>query len=801
MKKTNKILFLLVALVMVLTVVLAACQTHICGHKCPDCGKCTDADCKDPVCADKCPGNHEGPGPVDDDPVYEVPALDPDDGEEGTGFDPLDPSKYPEDLSDSDKEYLAIYREVFSDFYTAYAAAKAETNVSKRQALMAVAEAKLLETNAFSFTNANGGNYAIARVVPHTVTNVRWGSDSDRLHQMLVATTLIKSTDRAAINAAWASMKEGTNPDDNTTGHKYSGADFNAWAKKYMEAHGYTIKTEYRMAYGTENKSWDVLNTSEQTDSEVLVNTYDGLVEYDEFGVIQPALATSWTQKTNANGTESYSFKIRKGVKWVDSQGREVGEVTADDFVAGFQHMLDAQGGLEWLVQGLVVGASAYIAGTETDFTKVGCRATSKYTVEFVLNAETPYFLTMLGYSVFAPMNRDYYVAHGGVFGVAEFEEASAEETYTYAKDQNNIAYCGPYLITSYTSGNSMELTANASYWNKDNINLTKIVRLYDDGQVATRGYDNAKSGVYDGASLSSATLPTAKTEKLGNDAESIFDTYHYVSGVDSTSFMVAYNLDRKAFANWNSTDLIMASTQTDVEKTRANAALNNQNFRQALTFAFDRVTYRTARTGSADIAANSLVNSYTPGDFVSLTESVTIKINGTDKTFAAGTMYGEIMQAQLDADNAGVTVWKEVDGEWKSNGFDGWYNPTKAAEKIALAVQELQAQGIEITTANPLVLDVPTGSFYAPFEAQGQSYKQMIEENLGGLVKINLVEATEQRHLNYATYYVNWGKDVNYDVSTGWTGWGPDFGDPCTFLDTMLPMGEGYMTKLLGLW
>ena len=34
--------------------------SHVCGHKCPTCGKCTDATCTDPVCAEKCPG-HAGP--------------------------------------------------------------------------------------------------------------------------------------------------------------------------------------------------------------------------------------------------------------------------------------------------------------------------------------------------------------------------------------------------------------------------------------------------------------------------------------------------------------------------------------------------------------------------------------------------------------------------------------------------------------------------------------------------------------------------------------------------------------------
>lgn len=37
--------------------------------------------------------------------------------------------------------------------------------------------------------------------------------------------------------------------------------------------------------------------------------------------------------------------------------------------------------------------------------------------------------------------------------------------------------------------------------------------------------------------------------------------------------------------------------------------------------------------------------------------EDVTISINGTDTTFPAGTYYGEIMQAQMDADGFQIMV------------------------------------------------------------------------------------------------------------------------------------------------
>ena len=32
-------------------------------------------------------------------------------------------------------------------------------------------------------------------------------------------------------------------------------------------------------------------------------------------------------------------------------------------------------------------------------------------------------------------------------------------------------------------------------------------------------------------------------------------------------------------------------------------------------------------------------------------------------------------------------------------------------------------------------------------------------------------------------------------------SGWGPDYGDPSTYLDTFLGYGQGYMTKVIGLF
>lgn len=108
---------------------------------------------------------------------------------------------------DYDEASAAIYNDVLGDFYTAYQAAKEETNVSVRYAKMAVAEAKLLETAVLIPTTSQGGNYSISRLAPYTVDYTLWGNDNERFHQALVATDPILSADRAEMKEKWGELK------------------------------------------------------------------------------------------------------------------------------------------------------------------------------------------------------------------------------------------------------------------------------------------------------------------------------------------------------------------------------------------------------------------------------------------------------------------------------------------------------------------------------------------------------------------------------------------------------------------
>ena len=673
------------------------------------------------------------------------------------------------DITDYDELSAAVYADVLGEFNKYYEEAMAESNVSMRYAKMAIAEAKLLGAGIFLPTTSQGGNYAMTKVAPYTNTPILFGNDTYRFHNRVVTAEPIKAEDVAAMKAKWNEV--------------IGSGEYEAFVKSYLTEKGYTIKDTATFYFDADPTYWDVLATSYAADSEILVQTYDGLIEYDMENQAKPALAESYT--VSEDGLK-YTFTLRQGVVWVDNQNRKVADLKADDFVAGMQHMMDAAGGLEYLVCAgcaNIVNADEYVSGEVTDFAEVGVKALDDYTVEYTLTQPTSYFPTMLGYGVFAPMSRSFYESKGGKFG-ADYDETA--ETYLYGKGPDSIAYCGPYVITSFTSNNTIVCEANTSYWNKDNINLKSFTYMYTDGTDHQKMYDDFFNGVVDTLGMTTQRVEIAKEKGT-------FDTYAYISETDATTYCGFLNLNRTSYAT--GADKLGESKKTDAQKARAEFAMLNQHFRLAVVQSIDRGTYNAQSVGE-DLKYNSLVNSYTPGTYCNLEEGVTVSINGTDKTYPAGTFYGQIVQDQLDADGVQITVWNGS----SSSGFDGWYNKDAAAAELAKAIEELKAQGLNISKENPIYLDFPVRGDSEVSKNQKNVMKQSIEAVTDGCIIVNLVEYATRDDYLAATYRFNVGSDANYDLNDG-SGWVPDYGDPSTYLGTMLPNYAGYMTKSLGIF
>ena len=764
--KKSRILCLVLALVMCLSLVACGGSNDDTsgndGTNPPDTSKDTSTDTSTE------PQGPEGPLPPEDDGTLAV------DVNTLEAFD----------VTAHEEESDELYDEILKEFSDAYAAALAEVNASKRMGLMAAAEAKFLESGLGVPMQNNTSGTAISKVVPRSVPTVDWGYDQTyRGYQNLLVVNERPLTpeERAEATAVWSS-KVGT-------GEAYQALI--DWAA----SKGFTLADEIVFTYDADPETWDTLASAQATSGEVISPTWDGLLIYNNENIQQPALAESY--EVSEDGL-TYTFHIRKGVNWVTSQGTVVGEIKADDWVAGLQHSCDSKAGLADLVYGTIKNLREYGTGEITDFSQVGVKALDDYTLQYTLETNAPWFLTLTGYSALAPMSRDYYTSQGGKFG-QEFDSSASD--YLYGRDPDHIAYCGAYLISNYTKSNTLTYTANPSYWNAANVHNKTITRRYNDNTDPLFVWNNFMGGLnFFSLGVGSTVRPLAEQKASEVDpSKNYVEAYGYINHESSTAIMNWNNINRYAFSNLYNDPSAMKSTKTVVQAERTAAAMLNHNFRMALVLAYNRYAYMSSLYGQAD-AYGQMTNSYVPGNFTVAGEEFTIDLNGTPTTFPAGTNYGEVLQAAITADGYPMKVWdpEGADGAGSSFGFDGWYNPDIAKEYLDKAIEELAADGILINEEYPIYLDMPYADFSTTQSAAQNALKQSYEKDLGGLVMINLVASGDQQVQRDAYYHPSDGYMMNYDIG-GNTGWSPDYGDAQTYLDTVIP--HGYECIAWGLW
>lgn len=684
-----------------------------------------------------------------------------------------------------------LYMDALGDFYEALQVAQKAESADEMYALMAVAEAKLMESGTFVTYCGDDGYYRMSRMVDKSVPTVQWGTDYRRYETALVTNEPLKAADRQELIAMWNELA-GT-------------GTYEQSAKDFLAEKGYTLKDSLGYwEYTLDPETWDTLSAWTSSVGDPVCGTVEGLVKYDMENVLQPALAESWE---NSEDGLTWTFHIREGAVWTDYQGRKVADVKADDWVASMQHMFDCYGdsGAEAIAPNIVNGVE-YSFGEITDFSQVGVEAVDDHTLVYHLTQRVNSFESMLTYcGFFAPLCREYYTSQGGTFGRADHVSGN------YGLTSTNIAYCGPYLVTSHVDRNSIVYEANPSYWNYDNMNIKKITWPFEEGTDPLKTYHDFNDGTIDVCDMGPNGIQQAKTDGL-------FDDYAMTGDLKNTTRVGFTNLNRQSFALFNnpgvstsnktheSTDEIDRNGgvfTSDIldDQARTHAAMNNHNFRLAMSYGFDRVNYQGQAVGE-DLKEMSIRNTYTPGNFVQLSEDTTIDINGTPTTFEAGTYYGAMIQAQITADGYPIKVWDpDANGGMGSgDGFDGFYNVDNARECMAKAVEELAAQGIEISKENPIIIDFTYASYSETATNRANAYKQSIESALEGLVRVDLFGMNDSEQLNSTSFRCKTGAEVSCDFPIG-TGWSADFADPYSYLANVLPYGDGYQTKNLGLW
>lgn len=338
-----------------------------------------------------------------------------------------------------------------------------------------------------------------------------------------------------------------------------------------------TAQKEYSTVYSGEVKTMNYLTANSTADQAVGANIVDTLVEYDNYGLLRPALARYW--KISADGLK-YTFTLREGVKWLDYTGKEYAEVVAQDFVDSAKYILtktNASTHANQLYADLK-GARAYYDGETTDFTTVGVKAIGKYTVEYTLKEPIPYFMSKLTYVCYYPVNGKFLNAVGSRFGT----------------DHTTLLSNGPYILTNFQSQNMREFAKNDTYWDKKNVHIEKLTYKYNK-EAGTLAPELFFRGEITAASIPSDVLDAymADPAKANQIRSGLPSSYAY---------WYAFNFDPKFAAEY--------------EPENWKKAVHNLNFRKAIFHGLDRVA--AMMTLDPYNPEGLITNTITPPNFAS---------------------------------------------------------------------------------------------------------------------------------------------------------------------------------------
>ena len=494
----------------------------------------------------------------------------------------------------------------------------------------------------------------------------------------------------------------------------------------------------FSYTYETDPDNLNYLTTGKASTANITSNVIDGLMENDRYGNFVPSMAEDWS--VSQDGL-TYTYTVRKDVKWYTSEGEEYAAVKAQDFVTGLKYAADNKSEALYLVQDSIKGLDAYVKGEVKDFSEVGIKAIDDQTVQYTLNKPESFWNSKTTMGVLAPVNEEFLTSKGSDFAKAT--------------DPSSILYNGPYLLKSVVAKSSVEFEKNPNYWDKDNVHIDKVKLSFWDGQDTNKPAETFKAGGFSTARLFPTSASYPETEKEFKD--NIVYTPQ-----DSSTYLIGTNIDRQSYK--------YTSKTTDEQKTSTKKALLNKDFRQAIAFGIDRTAYTSQINGESG-ARKLLRNLFVPPTFVQ----------------ADGKNFGDLVKEKL------VTYgdeWKDVNLD---DAQDGLYSPEKAKAEFAKAKTALQAEGVQF----PIHLDMPVDQTSTTKVQRVQSLKQSLEATLGtDNVVVDIQQLQKDEVLN-VTYHAESAAGEDWDLSDN-VGWTPDFADPSTYLDIIKPsVGENTKTYL----
>ena len=299
-----------------------------------------------------------------------------------------------------------------------------------------------------------------------------------------------------------------------------------------------------------ELESWNMLYSQRAEDANVVTNLWDGLLSFDCYGKVVPAIASSWEHNEDAT---VWTFHLRDDVDWVDCNGEVKAHLTSKDFLVGFEWVMNAiknEANNTSMPNDTIVGAYEYYQLTKeagdaaADMTYedmlaagVGIEAPDDYTLVFTCPNACPYFDTVAAYTSFYPV------------APALIEELGVDGFRSC--DNTTMWYNGPYMVEEYIQGNTKSYIPNPNYYDAANVSRFErfTVTMISDGAISLQLYQNRE---LDEVDLGESSITTIQSDPSNEYNQQLCEkrakkfSYCFIFNYDKM------NTDGTPDENWN---------------------------------------------------------------------------------------------------------------------------------------------------------------------------------------------------------------------------------------------------------
>ncbi len=244
-------------------------------------------------------------------------------------------------------------------------------------------------------------------------------------------------------------------------------------------------ETVIRLTGSSDIPNMDTSKAVDQVSFMAATNVMEGLLMLGEGDVVEPGVAETWDVSDDGL---TYTFNLRDDAVWSNGD-----KVTADDFVYSFRRLADPATASQYnfMVETAGIVNAAEVMSGDMALEDLGVTAIDESTFEVKLSTPVPFFLKLMTFPSFYPLNQAFIESQGEAFGT------SPETTL----------YNGAFVLSAWEIGLEYEYAKNDTYWDAANTSVDKVnFRIVKDTNTAVNMY---QTGEVDRITLDADNLPT----------------------------------------------------------------------------------------------------------------------------------------------------------------------------------------------------------------------------------------------------------------------------------------------------